>query len=352
MTRMFLIVVLCMVSFHPSFAGEKGITVFNRANGYYGNGKFGEAIILYRKARKYGVEPAICSFNIGNCYFQAGDLPAAAAAYRSAVAAGAGGAVQADALLNLGSVLYRLGNYGESIGAYRRGLMFKPDNLSAWLYLAEAYEKTGDHVSTLYALEKALDLSPGDVSIVYQTAETFLSMKEIPQAIDLVGKAYSLQPDETDFLFYIADLHTMAEDTLNAIAAYREALNADPDNINGHYRFADILAANNQPFLAMEHLTTALGIQPGFSDAAVFLGNITFDLQWWDRALDAYRQACRHNDNEGILGIINIIYEFAQRKNMVRARELFGELQAMTINDPVLVADVEKLKNYLDDYDD
>ena len=324
---------------------EEAISVFNKANEYYSNGKFKQAIILYRKARKNGVNPSITSFNIGNCYFQSGDLPAAAAAYRSAVTAES--SVNADALLNLGGVLYRLGNYGESISAYRRGLSISPDNVSAWLYLAEAYEKTGDHVNTLFALEKASILHPGDVSIVYQMAETYIALKELPQAIALVRKAYDLTPDETDFLFYIADLHIMNGDTANAVAAYREALSADPDNYNGHYRLADILANNDQSFLAMEHLSAALSIKDDFTDAAVFLGNITFDLQWWDRSVNAYKTAYRYNDDEGVLGIINIAYEFIQRKEISRADKLVFELSAFTINNPVLLADIAKLKKLL-----
>jgi tetratricopeptide (TPR) repeat protein len=325
--------------------GNPAVAIFNKANEYYSNGKFKKAIILYRKARGSGIDQAVCSFNIGNCYFQAGDLPAAAAAYRSAVSVKS--KVTAEALLNLGGVLYRLGNYGESISAYRRGLARSSENVSAWLYLAEAYEKTGDNVNTLYALEKAAALRPGDVSIVYQTAETYISLGEIPQAINLVSRAYSLTPDETDFLFYIADLHIMNNDTVSAISAYREALTAAPDNYNGHYRLADILATNDQPFLAMEHLNLALGIKPDFSDAAVFLGNITFDLQWWDRSINAYRQARNDSDNEGVLGIINIVYEFIQRKDLPRAHELFRELEGYAIQNPVLLADIEKLRKLL-----
>ena len=343
-----LLLFLLFICLTTTTFSSDAVATFNKANEYYSNGKFKQAIILYRKARSKGIDPSIASFNIGNCYFQAGDLPAAAAAYRSAITAES--KVTTDALLNMGGVLYRLGNYGESISAYRRGLSHAPDNVSAWLYLAEAYEKTGDYVSTLYVLEKAASLRPGDVSIVYQMAETYTTLKELPQAISLVRKAYALSPDETDFLFYIADLHIMNNDTVKAIAAYREALTADPDNTNGHYRLADILAADNQPFLAMEHLSTALNIKPDFTDAAVFLGNITFDLQWWDRSINAYKTAWKYGDQEGVLGIINIVYEFVQRKDISRAQKLFRELEALPIENPVLLADVEKLKKLITEF--
>lgn len=321
---------------------ERGINSFNQANTYYSSGRFKQAIILYKKARSQGVSSATCSFNIGNCYFQSGDLPAAAAAYRNAIVDS--GKVATDALLNLAGVLYRLENYGESIAAYRRGLANAPDNVSAWLYLSEAYEKTGDYTGTLYSLEKALSLRPDDASIVYQLAETHILLRETLQAITLVKRAYTLNPAETDFLFYIADLYTSNTDTTNAITAYRDALNADPNNYNGHYRLADILYGAGQQFLAMEHLNAALAIKPDFTDAAIFLGNITFDLQWWDRSLEAYRMAVAQNDEEGVLGIINIVQEFIRKNDLPRAREIAKVLNNRPISDPVMRREWEKLK--------
>lgn len=320
---------------------ERQVAIFNKANDYYSKGQYKKAIILYRKARAEGISSTTCSFNLGNCYFQSGDLPAAAAAYRSAI--GTNDLVSTDALLNLAAVLYRLGNFGESIAAYRRGLAASPDNISAWLYLSEAYEKTGDYTGTQMALEKALSLRPDDVSIVYQLAETNVALHQNLAAIDLVKRAYALSPAETDFLFYLADLYTLSADTLNALAAYRQALSADPDRYTGHYRIADLLSASGQQFLAMEHLDRALAIKPDFTDAAIFLGNISFDMQWWDRAAAAYTLAIRHNDQEGIIGIVNIVQEFMKRSDLPRARETAQVLNGVQIKDAVLKREWEKV---------
>lgn len=323
------------------------IADFNRANTYYAQGDYKKAIILYRKSLKKGINPGVIAFNIGNCYFQEGDLPSAAASYRRAIRAGTDGVDMGIVQFNLAGVLYRLGNYGESIAAYRRGLQIDNSNISAWLYLAEAYQKTGDLIGAQKALEEAMYSEPDDASIIYQLGEVHVSLKEIDRAIELVNQAYLIIPDETDFLFYLSELHMLNNDTLNAINSYREALGVEPDNVNGHYRLADILDNTNQKFLAMEHLTKALAIKPDYTDAAIFLGNIAFDLQWWDRSFNAYKQALDYGDTEGILGIINLVNEYLNRKDLVKAQEIGKSLVSITINDTSLRQEWESVKKML-----
>jgi tetratricopeptide (TPR) repeat protein len=327
--------------------GDFGQALFNQANDYYSRSEYKRAIILYRKAGKNGIDPGIIAFNIGNCFFQAGDLPAAAAAYRRAVTTSDGRLI--NALFNLAGVQFQLRNYGESIAAYRRGLSRDPQNASAWLYLAEAYDRTGDRIGAQHALESAIKRVPGDASIYYQLAELHVKLGEIDEAVRLVKQAYGENGAETDFLFYLADLYTANNDTTLAIAAFREALSADPDNYAGHYRFADLLARSNQKFLAMELLTRALSIKPDYTDAAIYLGNIAIDLMWWDKALAAYRQALRYNNSEGILGIINIAYELATRKDLDQARKVGAIIDSLQLSDPALKREWDQVGELLRD---
>jgi tetratricopeptide (TPR) repeat protein len=331
----------------PRMEENSGQRYFNAANDYYSREEYKRAIILYRKAGKNGIDPGIIAFNVGNCFFQAGDLPGAAAAYRRAVRASEGRLV--NALFNLAGVQFQLRNYGESIAAYRRGLLNDPENSSAWLYLAEAYERTGDRIGAQRALESALLRVPGDASIVYQLAELHVKLGEIDEAIRLVRQAYTKSNREKDFLFYLADLHTANNDTALALAAFREALSSDPDNYEGYYRFADLLVRSNQKFLAMEYLTRALSIKPDYADAAIYLGNIAFDLMWWDKSLAAYQQALRHNSAESILGIINIAYELAIRKNFGQARKVGAIINSVKISDPSLKREWDQVQDMLQD---
>ncbi len=68
-------------------AGEgesEAASEFRRANALYGQGQYGEAIVLYRKIREEGWTSSPLYFNLANSYFKEGDLGRAILNYRRA----------------------------------------------------------------------------------------------------------------------------------------------------------------------------------------------------------------------------------------------------------------------------
>jgi tetratricopeptide (TPR) repeat protein len=323
--------------------------LFNQASAFYSKAEYAKAIILYRKAAQRGGDGAGSAFNIGNCYYQAGDLPAAAASYRRAITLSKGSLT--NALFNLASIHFQLQNYGDAVASYKRALAADKDNLSGWLYLAEAYQRTGDRIGAQKALETASRLDPSDVAIVYQRAENHVALGEIAQGIDLVRQAYELNPQESDFLFYIGDLYVLQQQPALAATAYRQALAVDAQNVSGLYRLADVLVQLDQPFLAMEHLATALIIKPDFTDAAIFLGNTAYDVAWYQRALDGYAQALRFGDTEAVYGIVNIIYDQLNRKDPASARKAAKIVQGITLKDAQLKREWKRVEELLQQHE-
>jgi tetratricopeptide (TPR) repeat protein len=308
--------------------------LLTRGNDLYGKGEYAKALLLYRRAEQRGADRAAAAFNQGNCLFQLNRLPEAAAAYRKAVRL-AGGALP-PAQLNLAAVLFRMEEYGEAIAAYRRVVREDPENLSAWLYLADAHARVQDYPGSLRALEKARALEPGDATLVYQTAEIHAAMREYDQAVALVREAFALKPSEVDFLFYAGDLRRAQGKLTEAASAYREGLALRPDDADALYKLADVLARDGKPFLAMDPLQQALAIKPGFSDAAIFLGNLAFDAKWWERCEQAYRQALEHGNREGLEGLRNLAFELHRQGRNAAAAEVLGRALVLIPNDAEL----------------
>jgi len=297
---------------------QSGEHILNQANLLYSNGRYAQAILLYRKAEERGANPVATSFNTANSLFQINKFPEAAAAYRKAVNFSNGSF--APALANLAAVLYRIGQYSESIAVYRRALSLDPDNVSSWIYLAEAYQKTGDNVGALHALEKARQIDSLDLSLFYQQSEIHIAMDEFEAAANLIKTGYAKNPEETDFLIYLGDIYRMNKNFSESAAAYREALAIKPNDKELLYKLADCLAEDQKPYLAMDVLNQVLQIDKGFTDAAIFLGNLAFELQWLDRAEAAYLLAARQGNNEAVYGLQNIVYEYMQKKRVSEAK--------------------------------
>lgn len=322
---------------------QGGGEILERANALYGQGEFAKAILLYQKAEARGADPGTIAFNIGNSRFRLSQLPEAAAAFRKAVRLTDGQYLPAQ--FNLAAVLFRLEQYGECIAAYRRALKQDPENLSAWLYLADAYSRSGDGVGALQALEKARDLDPEDISIIYQMAEVHANLKEYERAITLVREAYARKPSETDFLFYLGDLQRSRGDLEAAAAAYREGLAVKEKDVDAMYKLADVLAQDKKTFLAMEWLQKSLAIKPDFTDAWIFLGNLAFDAKWWDRSENAYLEALKRKNREGLEGLRNLAYEYHQRGDDFRAAAILKKTAEIKPDDKELATEIKQYED-------
>lgn len=248
-----LVLLLLLSSFGFS-VGEPEL--LEQANKYYKKGLYTQAIILYRKLESKNYMPDKVSYNLGNSFFQKGDLPKAAAAFRKSIQFSKNNDYRP--ILNLATVHFKLSNWAQSIALYKRVLRLDSENLSAWYYLAEACTRVGDAVCTQEALESALKLPEVDAGAVYQLAEVFVSTKELDRAIALVTNYQGVYPDENDFWFYLGDLYRMAQDYENAAVNYRQGLMEDSKRSDAMYKLADVYYESKKPILAMDVLGLSL----------------------------------------------------------------------------------------------
>lgn len=322
----------------PAFAAQSAYDLMERANALYRDGKFKQAIMLYRKAESRGADPVATSFNIANSYYQQNDLPNAAATYRKAVDFSNG--AFSPALFNMASVYFRLKQYPECVAAYHRALKLEPENVSGWLYLGEAYGKTGDAVGALRAIEKAYQLDKEDISIVYQLSEANIALNDFERAVAVIREGYAAHPDEVDFLVYLGDVYRLNKQFEESAAAYREALGVRPDDTATMYKLADVLAEDNKPFIAMDVLNNLVQIKPDFSDAAIFLGNLAYDAKFLDRAESAYELAAKQGNTESVFGFKNMAYDAHAEKRDGEALRLLRVAQKYFPDDITVQADI------------
>ena len=320
------------------FAAQSAYDLMERANALYRDGRFKQAITLYRKAESRGADPIATSFNIANSYYQSGMYAEAAASYRKAVDYSSG--KFSPALFNMASVYFRLRQYPECVAAYHRALKLEPENVSGWLYLGEAYSKVGDAVGALRAIEKAYQFDKEDISIVYQLSEANISLNDFERAVAVIREGYAAHPEEIDFLVYLGDVYRLNKQFEESAGAYREALGVRPDEVSTMYKLADVLAEDGKPFVAMDVLNSITQIKPDFSDAAIFLGNLAYDAKFYDRAEAAYELAAKHGNSESVFGFKNMAYDAHAQKRDDEALRLLRTAQSYFPDDVTLQADI------------
>lgn len=337
------VVALCFLLSLTSFAAQSAADLMDRANVLYKEGRFKQAITLYRKAADRGADPIAVSFNIANSYYQTEKYPEAAASYRKAVDYSNG--TFAPALFNMASVYFRLRQYPECVAAYHRALKLEPNNINGWLYLGEAYSKTGDKIGALKAIEKAYSLDKSDISIVYQLSEANIAVDDFGRAESVIREGYTEHPEEIDFLVYLGDVFRLEKRYEQSAGAYREALAVRPDDVQTMYKLADVLVEDNKQFVAMDILNNVVQIKPDFVDAAIFLGNLAYDAKFLERAEFAYELAARHGNAEAIYGFKNLAYDAHAQKRDDEAVRILKMAQKYYPDDATLQADILEMEN-------
>lgn len=322
----------------PAFAAQSAADLVDRANALYRDGRFKQAITLYRKAADRGADPIAVSFNIANSYYQMEKYAEAAAGYRKAVDFSSG--KFSPALFNMASVYFRLKQYPECVAAYHRALKLEPDNISGWLYLGEAYSKTGDKVGALRSIEKAYSLDKTDISIVYQLSEANIAVEDFDRAVAVIREGYANNPEEVDFLVYLGDVYRLHKDYDQSAGAYREALSIRPDDTATMYKLADVLVEDEKQFVAMDILNNIVQIKPDFSDAAIFLGNLAYDAKFLERAEFAYELAAKNGNAEAIFGFKNMAYDAHAQKRDDEALRILKIAEKYYPEDATLKADI------------
>lgn len=121
---------------------------------YMARKMFREAIDTYRANAG---NSAILWDKIGIAYHQLGDLNAARKSYEHAIKLDA---KYAEAINNVGTILYSQKKYRSAISRYNRALHISPDSASIWSNLGTAYYARGKYDEMTKAYAKAIELDP------------------------------------------------------------------------------------------------------------------------------------------------------------------------------------------------
>ena len=137
-----------------SFAQTTPLTPEQRGDLDMVNKRYREAIDMY--TQNAGKNPVMWD-KAGVAWHQLGNLRAARKAYEHAIKLDS---KYADAINNVGTVLYAEKNYRGAISRYRRAIQLSPDSASIWSNLGTAWYARGKYDLMNQAYAKALELDP------------------------------------------------------------------------------------------------------------------------------------------------------------------------------------------------
>jgi len=237
-----------------------------------------------------------CDFDTAVRLHQAGDLPAAAAAYQACLMAEPG---RVDARSNLGAVMVRMGRYQDAIGQYLEALKNAPPQVAPRLRfnLALAYYKSFQIPSAADELEALRAAQPADLNLALLLADCRLRMGEFQEAVDTVAPLESAHADDLALNYVLGmaliRLGRVADGQIRVDRILRKG-----DSAEGHFLLGSALfGAGNYP-AAVKELNQAAALNPEVPSLQSYLGQALLFTGDADGAAAAFRKELAANPND------------------------------------------------------
>jgi tetratricopeptide (TPR) repeat protein len=140
----------------------------------------------------------------------------------------------ATAASNLGTLLYRRGDFPAAVSAYEKATELSPRDYRMWRNLAAGYDKApGRRDDAATAYRKALDLAeqeraldPTDGRVVIDMADCAAMLGDRARALTLTAEALALAPKNSELQYVAADIYETLGHRTKALECLERALRA------------------------------------------------------------------------------------------------------------------------------
>lgn len=177
----------------------------------------------------------------------------------------------------LGEADDNLGQYAQTIDAYRQALKINPQLADAWNNLGGAYDHAGQHAQAINAERQALRINPQDAEAWYNLGIDYDHAGQYAQAIDAERRALQINPQDIDAWYDLGIAYHDAGQYAQTIEAYRQALQINPQFADAWNNLGLAYDHAGQHAQAIDAERRALQINPQFADAWYNLG-LTYSL--------------------------------------------------------------------------
>ena len=170
-----------------------GYFAFFSAQAIKRNILWGKPIPFYQDILKYEPDSVRINNNIGNMYYNEGNIAKAEESYRKAVA-------EEDIFpqphFNLGSILQSKGDIFGAIQEYKKAIGVDPNFYYAYQNLAVIYAQQGDLINATQTLEKVKELRPNDPRVFYNLGLVYLAQNNKDLALENLNLALTLSSND------------------------------------------------------------------------------------------------------------------------------------------------------------
>lgn len=166
-----------------------------RAHELYEQGKYAEALALYKEILAADPKVAFVHFDVGNCAYHLQDYEAAVLSYREALRLNQD---FAEAYTNLANTYTRLKRFDEAIPFFESAVRSSAATGALFYGLGELYLNSGQATKAVPCLEKFVALEPRSVAGYLLLGAACADAGDPARAVAAYGKALELITDERE----------------------------------------------------------------------------------------------------------------------------------------------------------
>lgn len=268
--------------------------LLSRAEAAFGEGRIADALDDINAAIALEPTSTPAYFQLGAAHHAAGDLAAAATAFRHAAELSPG---TAEIHFNLASVLAQAGDDDEACASFVAARQCAPDWFDPWLAEGATLSRCGHNVEAVIPLRRAVELDPGNWNAHFHLGNALLYSHDnqgacetlaeaarlagpvaevennLGRALELSGRddealaayirAREAGPDHFRSAVNLGNLYTRTGDGAAAEPIFRAAIEMRPDDVDGHAGLGNLLHYQSLHEEATVHLSRAVEIDPG-----------------------------------------------------------------------------------------
>ena len=314
-----LLIILCATSL---FAAED---YFFKANDLYDQGKFKEAVPLYRAAIDEGRYEPFAWFNLGNAMVQLDRKQVALVAYKRTVELLP---TFEKAWMLMGDLYYLNGDVGQAIASYNRAIELGVESDHVHFALAECYLKGRDWTLAQKNFERALQLNPDRMDAWYGLAEVYEKLGDYEYAIKTLQNALQMTATAgADVHFTMAYYYCSMDSTRQSLNEMENGILMDPENVSARRYLAQMYVQNNSPWMAIFTLEDGLRHKKGKGDLNLDLGQIYFNQKRYDEAFECYMKAWLAGSSQGRIGAENVGHVYSNMGDTEKAESLYKRIR-------------------------
>ena len=234
--------------------------------------KFDDAIKACLSLTETYPSSALLNINLGQCYFELGQIEPAIESYEKAIEIRPQWAV---GFVMLGQIHSTQGNPDQAIENLKKAIAIEPECAETHSNMGTALNAIGDYEKAIKSYKKAIKINPLNSDSYYNMAMALREQGDLDGAIESYKRAIHIDPNCADTYNNIGNIYNDAGDLDRATEHYQTAIKLDPVYVAAHHNLGVSLESQGKTDAAVKSFKEVLRLDPDNVGAKHMLSALT-----------------------------------------------------------------------------